>query len=94
MAGNNLSNIRGNPNLEKLLGQAFSGMMPSLPSLPSQSMQGGKGKLAKMALGHGFDKQRRFGLLNESQKSFLARYAGGLKYDPKPAISTADLLKM
>jgi len=81
--------------LEKMLGQLLGGLKPGMPSLPSQTSQGKKGMLAKMAHGHGFDKQRRFGLLSESTRSFLARYAAGVKYgDLKPVISTKDLLKM
>lgn len=91
---NNLMNIRGDPMMEKMLGQAMGGMSVKMPSLPSQTMQAGQGQLAKLALGHGFDKTRRFGLLNESMKSFLSRYAGGLKSgDIKPIISTKDLLR-
>ena len=92
---NNLMGIRGDPMMEKMLGQAMGGMNIKMPSLPSQTMQAGMGSLAKMALGHGFDKVRRFGLLNESMTSFLSRYAGGLKYgDIKPIISTSALLRM
>lgn len=92
---NNLQGIRGDPKMEKMLGALMSGTMPQKPSLPSQTMQGGMGKMAKMSLGHGFDKTRRFGLLSESMTSFLSRYAGGLKYgEIKPTISTADLLRL
>lgn len=92
---NQLANIRGNPELEKLFGQMLGGMKPSMPTMPGQSMQAGMGQMGKLGMGHGFDKTRRFGLLSESMSSFLSRYAAGLKYgDIEPAISTRDLLKM
>ena len=91
---NQLANIRGNPNMEKMLGQLMSGLSPQMPSMPQQTSQGGMGQMGQMSIGQGFNKARRFGLLSESMGSFLARYAAGLKYgDIKPAISTADLLK-
>ena len=92
---NALNGIRGNPNMEKMLGQLMSGMTPQMPTMPQQSMQGGMGEMGKLGVGHGFNKTRRFGLLGEGMTSFLSRYAAGLKYgDIKPIISTADLLKM
>lgn len=92
---NNLQKIRGTPAMEKLFTSMMSGTTPQMPSLPSQTMQGGQGQMGKLAVGHGFNKAQRFGLLSESMTSFLSRYAGGLKYgEIKPVISTVDLLKM
>lgn len=92
---NNLSQIRGNPQMEKAFGAMMSGVMPALPPTGAQTIQGGKGQSGKLGIGHGFNKATRFGLLSEGMTSFLSRYAGGLKYgDLKPVISTQDLLKM
>jgi len=85
--------MRGNSEIETMLGQLMGSLKPNFPT-GAQAGQAGVGQKSQFSPRTGSSKVERFGLLSVSKKNFLRKYGGGLSRPAlNPIIKPKDLLK-